>query len=71
VVIHGGVGRFGCRRLAALIGKKVGALERPTSGHEDARAAGPQGAPSNAVVSEFPLLGQGFRGSGYPLRCPG
>lgn len=29
------VGRFGCRRRAALIGKEVGALVRPTSGGEE------------------------------------
>jgi hypothetical protein len=36
VPVHERSSDLGCRRLAALVGWEVGALERPTSGHEDA-----------------------------------
>ena len=59
-VIHGRSGDFGCRRLAALVGREVGALERPTSGHEEARAAGLGAHPRTFVVSAFPPLQRAF-----------
>jgi hypothetical protein len=56
------VGRLGCPRHAALIGQEVGALERPTSGHEaHSSAANAGNSPNSTPPGEAALLNDVFR----------